>query len=454
MKKIISFIIIVLTVSGLGGCKKNNASEQVTAGTPEQTVSEQVTTDTPDRTVAEQATADATEQTLHEQIVLDTPEQAVDQYLKDIQQNPVKYIDSWIDPNYCQEIAPLLSEFEYELGETSEAETDPDLGECAAVMVSFTGYDIYTYYAEFLENISNEMPPAILAKYSFHDLVGMMNDSEESFQKLYNETALEVFHQYMEECREAGKTYHTEMGQYGIRVYKDAETNEWAPNPSVSQIHVDWITNRLYGLHVRLDGDEQDFTNYYHRNHDQINVSGQLSDHDYLSAFIEFIRPARDVQFSNDEPINDPGYDLKDVDVFHIDGLILYVPKELQMRETPDEDYSLSNIGILDNMCFIYDKHPLSDLDVEREIFKSDNDLGDWMSVKTADGTVGEINGKYYNYGPLGSKSFSVDTYLITEDHFYNVCYYCDIRVKDDYQELMARMLNWIEIDPEFAENQ
>ena len=412
MKKIVSLVLIVFMVFSLGGCRINDIYQQVIADTPLQPA-----VDT------------------SEQIISETPEQAVDKYFKDIQQNSAEYIESWIDPDYCQEIGQLIREIEYELGETKEEGKDPELGECKSVQISLTGYDIKAYYQKYQENIAGEILPAMLEKYSLFDLIKTKRESDEKFQELFDATALEIFHKYMEECRQAGKTCHTEMGEYGVLTYKDSETNEWKPNPSALQHHINWFTNGLYDFYEAIRYNER-----------FVNKNGQLSPADAISNITKFIAPAENVEFAS-EPVIDSGCDLDDVDVIHFDGLILYVPKELQMKEISHDDHLLSNKKTLDNMCFTYlQKTPWSELDLD-DVLKSDEDKLVWMLIKGSYGTVGKVNDKYYTYGPLGDHSFCVMTYLFTEDYFIDVAYFCKREYQEEYHEMMARMLNWIEID-------
>ncbi|MBO4888675.1 MAG: hypothetical protein J5589_10255 [Firmicutes bacterium] len=176
------------------------------------------------------------------------PKEVVDEYLKKAQQNPqtMTNVISSMNRNYLQQIEDLMKDFEYELQETEDMESDESGSERKSVLVTFTGYDIGAYFRKYLENYQSDVLWLLGQDHSYEELAEMIEKDPEKYKELYSAADLEIFTKYMNECREAGKTYHTEKRQYGIVVWKDKDSKEWKTNPLAVRYHLDWITNGVY----------------------------------------------------------------------------------------------------------------------------------------------------------------------------------------------------------------
>lgn len=176
------------------------------------------------------------------------PKEVVDEYLKKAQQDPrtMTTVMSSMNKNYLQQIEDLMKGFEYELQETEDMENDESGSERKAVQVTFTGYDIGEYFRKYLENFQTDVIQFLGKDHTYTELVEIMTKDPEKYAELYSAADLEVFTKYMNECREAGKTYHTEKGKYGIVAWKYKDSEEWVTNPLAISYHLDWITNGVY----------------------------------------------------------------------------------------------------------------------------------------------------------------------------------------------------------------
>ncbi|MBQ3376555.1 MAG: hypothetical protein IJG49_09145 [Erysipelotrichaceae bacterium] len=171
------------------------------------------------------------------------PEEVVDEYLKKIQQKPYTITDSISSMNreYREQIEDLIKEFEYEIHETRDTEN----GE-KCVLVTFTGYNIGAYFCQYLENYQTDVQQLLEQDHTWAELEAMRMKKPEEYKELFKTADLEVFTKYMNECREAGKTHHTEKGKSGVFVWKSEKTKEWEINLLGSGYYLDWITNGVY----------------------------------------------------------------------------------------------------------------------------------------------------------------------------------------------------------------
>jgi len=176
------------------------------------------------------------------------PRETIDDYLKEVQTNPYSmttFISS-LKSEYRSQIEDLLKEFEYEILDEIEIDDSESGAERKAYWVTFTGYDIGTYFKDFLDNSWADTLMLLGQDHSYEELNDMMENDPEQFNDLFHAANLKVFTGYMNDCREAGKTYHTEEGQYGIVVVKYKDPEKWATNPLAGANHLDWITNGVY----------------------------------------------------------------------------------------------------------------------------------------------------------------------------------------------------------------
>jgi len=176
------------------------------------------------------------------------PREAIDDYLKKAQTNPYSMttVISSLNSEYRSQIEDLMKEFEYEILDEDEIDDTESGTERKAYLVTFTGYDIGTYFRDYLANRLTDTITLLGRDHSYEELNNMMEKDPDRFNELFNAADLEVFTGYMNACREAGKTYHTEKGQYGIVVMKYKDSREWVTNPMGISNHLDWITNGVY----------------------------------------------------------------------------------------------------------------------------------------------------------------------------------------------------------------
>jgi len=176
------------------------------------------------------------------------PRETIDDYLKKAQTDPYSMTTFISDLNseYRSQIEELMKEFEYEILDEAQIDGSESGAERKAYWVTFTGYDIGTYFRDFLTNSWADTLMLLGQDHSYEELNDMMENDPEQFNELFHAANLKVFTGYMNDCREAGKTYHTEEGQYGIVVVKYKDPEKWATNPMGIPDHLDWITNGVY----------------------------------------------------------------------------------------------------------------------------------------------------------------------------------------------------------------
>ena len=176
------------------------------------------------------------------------PKEAVDEYLKKAQSDPysMTILIASMKSEYRSQIEDLMKEFEYEILNEEEVDDTENGTERKGYWVTFTGYDIGKYFKDYLANYWTDALTLLGRDHSYEELNDMMENDPDRFNELFRAANLEVFTKYMNACREAGKTYHTEEGQYGIIVMKYRDSKEWVTNPLGIGDHLDWITNGVY----------------------------------------------------------------------------------------------------------------------------------------------------------------------------------------------------------------
>lgn len=176
-----------------------------------------------------------------------TASDAIDDYLKYSRKNP--YSLAMLIPMeyaYQKVMEDLIKEFEYSVVEEKDnPESEPNM-ELKSVVVKITGYDIGAYVKVYLETVMTEvMKRQQDGAATMEDLLLQYQEDPVGFEARNAEICLEYFKELMEQCRNDGKTYHTDAE---IVAYYNTAEKEWRYNTYTQNGNVDAITDNVITL--------------------------------------------------------------------------------------------------------------------------------------------------------------------------------------------------------------